>query len=372
MSALALPARPKVLVITLRRLGDVLLTTALIRTLRRGYPTACIDMLVFAGTEGILAGNPDIDRIETIAPRARVGEQLALLRRIARHYDLAVATHTGDRPTMLAFAAASWRAGLVPAEGGGGWWKRRAMHVAVPADPGSHRVDELMRLATALGLAPQAEVVCPGAAASERPLPRGRYAVLHANPMFRYRRWTDQGWHALARNLAKRGLTVIATGGPDPQESAYLDALWNGAGTPVERLDGCLDWPQLTALLRGAAVYVGADTSVTHLAAAAGCPTVALFGPTDPRLWGPWPAGGLGQSWRATGSIQRRGNVWLVQHTLPCSPCQREGCERRLDSPSACLDELGLAEVLAAVDQALAPATRVPKPATDFPSAIAS
>src|SRR6185436_19191717 len=144
----------------------------------------------------------------------------------------------------------------------------------------------------------------------------------HANPMFRYRRWSDAGWHALARGLAKRGLTIVATGGADPQERAYLDALW--AGAPVERLDGRLDWPQLTALLKGASLYVGADTSVTHLAAATGCPTVGLFGPTDPRLWGPWPAVGLSEIWCADGPLQQRGNVWLVQHAHPCTPCQKE------------------------------------------------
>jgi heptosyltransferase-3 len=149
-------------------------------------------------------------------------------------------------------------------------------------------------------------------------------------------------------------MTLVATGGSDPQERAYLDALWGGAGSPVERLDGQLDWPQLAALLRGAALYIGADTSVTHLAAAAGCPTVVLFGPTDPRLWGPWPADGLNEAWSAAGSIQRRGNVWLVQHVLPCTPCQKEGCERHLDSHATCLDELSAGEVLAAADQALA------------------
>ncbi len=358
MSALALPDRPKILVITLRRLGDVLLTTALVRTLRRAHPAARIDMLVFAGTEGILAGNPDIDGIETVRPRASVGEQFAMLRRIARRYDLAVATHTGDRPMLLAAAAAAKRAALVPAEGGGGWWKRRAVNVAVTADPANHRVAELMRLAAGLGLAPVAELVCPGTRKPERSAVPEPYAVLHANPMFAYRRWTADGWRALAWALTKRGLKVVATGGPDPRESAYLDELWNGVGTPVERLDGCLDWPQLAALLRGAAVYVGADTSVTHLAAAVGCPTVALFGPTDPRLWGPWPRGGLDAPWAAVGATQRRGNVFLVQRALPCTPCQREGCERHLDSPSACLDTLSVAQVLAAVDLAL---PRVPE-----------
>ena len=57
---IALPARPRILVVALRRLGDVLLTTPLIRSLKRAWPDATIDVLVFGGTEGILAGNPDI------------------------------------------------------------------------------------------------------------------------------------------------------------------------------------------------------------------------------------------------------------------------------------------------------------------------
>ena len=57
---IALPARPRILVVALRRLGDVLLTTPLIRSLKRAWPDAAIDVLVFRGTEGILAGNPDI------------------------------------------------------------------------------------------------------------------------------------------------------------------------------------------------------------------------------------------------------------------------------------------------------------------------
>jgi heptosyltransferase-3 len=46
--------------------------------------------------------------------------------------------------------------------------------------------------------------------------------------------------------------------------------------------------------------------------------------------------------------------VWLVQNPLPCLPCQEEGCERRLDSYSRCLDELSAVQVLVAVDRALA------------------
>ena len=124
----------------------------------------------------------------------------------------------------------------------------------------------------------------------------------------------------------------------------------------MRRLDGRLSWQELAALLGRARIYVGPDTSVTHLAAATGCPTVALFGPTDPRLWGPWPVGGLVEPWAPAGTIQRRGNVWLVQNPLSCLPCQQEGCDRHLTSRAQCLDELTSRQVLVAADQALAAA----------------
>jgi heptosyltransferase-3 len=187
--------------------------------------------------------------------------------------------------------------------------------------------------------------VRPGAT-PERP-----YAVIHAVPMFRYKRWTDAGWRELAAGLGTRGLAVVATGGPSEAERRYLDGVWSG--TDVQRHDGVLSWPELGTLIGGAALYVGPDTSVTHLAAATGAPTVALYGPTDPRLWGPWPAGGLDMPWAASGTIQNRRNVWLVQNPQPCLPCQSEGCDRHIDSYSRCMDELSVAQVLNAADRAL-------------------
>ena len=171
--------------------------------------------------------------------------------------------------------------------------------------------------------------------------------------MFVYKRWTLEGWRALAAGVRARGLKIVATGGPARAERSYLDQVW-GDLPDVARQDGQLSWPELAAVLAGARLFVGPDTSVTHLAAATGCPTVALFGPTDPRLWGPVPAEGLDPMWAASGTIQRRKNVWLVQNPLPCLPCQNEGCERHILSFSRCLNELEPAHVLHAVDAALA------------------
>jgi heptosyltransferase-3 len=354
MNRLDLPPRPRVLVVTLRRIGDVLLTTPLIRSLRRAWPEATIDALVFADTAGILAGNPDLDNIVTIPPQPSAAQTLILGARLFRGYDLAVSTQSGDRPT--GFAIAGGRACVAPvAANVNGRVKEALLTRCIAVTPGLHRVEEMLRLADALGIARVPELVCPRVAETgERPA--GPYAVIHAAPMFRYKQWTMSGWRELAGALTARGLNVIATGGPAEAERHYLDDVWNGAR--VTRRDGELTWSQLAGLLSQARVYIGPDTSVTHLAAASGCPTVALYGPTDPRLWGPWPVGGMDQIWTAASTIQRRGNVWLVQNALPCMPCQLEGCERRLDSYSQCLDEMAPGQVIAAADQALAAAKR--------------
>ncbi len=355
MTRLDLPERPRILVITLRRLGDVLLTTPLIRSLKAGFAGSSVTILVFRGTEGMLAGNPDVDEMITTSHRPSTAEMARLVGRLWRSYDLAVSTQAGDRPTFFALMAARRRVGLVPHAGEtGAWWKRYAHHIAVAADPESHRVTQLLRLASALGLEQTRDIVCPQGRGAEEFAPRMPYAVVHPSPFYRYKRWTDAGWRGLARGLAERGLALVATEGRDATEQAYVDTLWGPAEPPVTRVRGRLDWAALTALLKDAAVYVGPDTSMTHLAAASGCPTVALYGPTSPRLIGPWPPGGLAEPWDHAGTIQRRGNVWVVQNPLPCLPCEKLGCEGHLESYSRCLDELPVRSVLRVVDEALA------------------
>ena len=153
MTPLALPSNPRVLVVALRRLGDVLLTTPLIRSIKRAYPAASIEALVFAGTEGILAGNPDLAKVIAIPQRPGAGETLALLRRLARRYDVALSTQTGDRPTMLAWIAGRQSAGPIEPDGLSATVKRLALSRSYIADRQQHRVRDVLRLAELLGIA---------------------------------------------------------------------------------------------------------------------------------------------------------------------------------------------------------------------------
>lgn len=345
----ATPSR--VLVISLRRIGDLLLSTPLVRSVRRAWPDADIDVLVFENTAGIITGNPDINRIITMPPRPTASESLRLIGRLWRSYDIAISTQSGDRPTLFAFAAARRRAGVTTETDP--WLaralKRIALHRTVDAADQLHRVEQMLRLVDALEIPRVPELVCPAAAPTLSIAAPRQYVVVHAAPMFTYKEWTPEGWRKIASGLAQRGLAIVAIGGPGEAERRYLENVWHGVCEFHQ-----LEWPQTMRLLTKARVYIGPDTSTTHLAAAAGCPTVALFGPMDPRVWGPWPIGGLAAPWLASSPIQNRGNVWIVQNPLPCMPCTFEGCERHVRSRSACLDELSAEQVMAAIDQALA------------------
>ena len=117
---------------------------------------------------------------------------------------------------------------------------------------------------------------------------------------------------------------------------------------------GRLSIPQAGSLLRGAALYIGVDTSITHLAAACNTPTIALFGATPPTNFGPWPNGFIGdQPYQLRARTQTVGSVTILQGPGECVPCRKAGCQDRADSHSECLDLLEPSQVIEAAKQAL-------------------
>jgi heptosyltransferase III len=353
-----LPTPPRsILVICTRRIGDVLLATPVVRSLKAAYPEARIDLLVFDGTQGVLDGNPDIAQVITVAERPGPGAHLALIARLWRRYDLAVSLLAGDRPTLYAWAAGRRRIGTL-ADDGKSRWKQRLLQAWVPFDNlHTHTVVMNLRVVEQLGIAVHTTPVVRWSAAAERaagevlaPLGSARFAVLHVSPKFVYKSWTADGWGELAQALASDGLRVVIAGGASAQERRYVQSLLPRLPADALNLAGKVDLGTLACVLGRAALYVGTDTAVTHMAAALGTPTVALFGPSNPVKWGPWPAGfdaALPSPWPMRGS-GRTGNVFLVQGETDCVPCLHEGCERHTESRSDCLLHLPASRVVEA------------------------
>jgi heptosyltransferase-3 len=168
--------------------------------------------------------------------------------------------------------------------------------------------------------------------------------------MYTYKQWHINGWVEIIHWLHAQDFVIVLSGGSAQVEKEYADRIIAIAGIPIVNLIGQLTLGETTEMIRRAKLFIGPDTSVTHIAAACGTPTIALFGPTDPVRWGPWPYRWPADSdpWPLRGS-GRRGNVYLLQGEGGCVPCKQEGCDRHLNSFSECLTKLDSRRVVAAV-----------------------
>jgi len=171
----------------------------------------------------------------------------------------------------------------------------------------------------------------------------------------------------------------VLTGGPldaDRQRVAEVEQGVAGRALAGALLNvaGALDLGQMVTLLRGATLYIGPDTSITHLAAACETPLVALYGPVDPRIFGPWPQGhpavqpyvrrALRQVLRAPGaSGEGPARVVLLQGDPSCVPCNLAGCDRHNESRSECLETMRPERVLAEARALLRGEALPPQPA---------
>ena len=363
----------RILVIVTRQIGDVLLTTPLIRAARVRWPAAAIDVLGFAGTLSMLDGNADVaGRVEVDPGRGWRGA-LADIRRLWRRYDLALVAQESDRAHLYGWVAARVRSGIVPTRSATAWWKRRLLRHAVPiaGDRGAvHAVTEKLGLLAPWTDGPaEAEPVAP----ASKPLPPalaalvgGHCVVVQVPSMWRYKQWPVACYRAVVEALLADGWQVVLSGGPSAADRAKTAEV-AACGKPPRLIDACgqLDFGQLAGLLRGAALYLGPDTSVTHLAAACGVAVIALFGPSNPMRWAPWPAGRQAPPpYERRNPRQHNGRVLLLQGEAACPPgvpCGRAGCADHHASPSICL-EVGLswqrvlAEARAVLASAGAPA----------------
>ena len=349
-----------ILLIATRHIGDVLLTTPLLRSLRVAYPDARIDMLVYNWTADVLDGNPDVNNVISVNQDPRFSEYAALIKKIFRHYDLAVSTLTSDRPILYAFWAAHKRVSLVPPHRLNDAWKRWITQGWVELDDwDTHTVIQNLRLCDVLEIDRHYDVVVPKSPRSSEtlnallpfPWPTTPYAVFHMVPLRFYKRWTIKGWQEVARHLGVIGFRIVILGGRDKEEADYVRQFIQNRSPKTVDLTGKLKFAETAKLIGSCKVYVGLDTAVTHLAAATGAPTVALYGPTNPVKWAPWPHGFRKDRnpFERTGT-QHVGNVVLVQGAGDCVPCHEEGCDHHRQSKSRCLEELDGATVIRAIE----------------------
>jgi len=167
---------------------------------------------------------------------------------------------------------------------------------------------------------------------------RGTLIGVHASGGRASKQWHVDRFATVARHLAKeRSATIVLTG--SSADRAIVDQV-RRVLHGFDFIDACggLDLPALAALLGDLDLLITGDTGPMHLAAAMGTPVVALFGPSDPRRYGP---------------LIDEARVLRVD--LPCAPCGqvRLPPERCRGHVPDCMDGISVAMVVAAADELL-------------------
>ena len=371
----------KVLFIATRQIGDVLVTTPLIQQARELWPEAEFHFLGYRGKLDMLKGNPDIAELIETSDRPGFGEYLSLFNRLFQRYDLAIVTQPSDRAYFYGLVAAFRRVGVLGGHPQGltkqdkakksksdkqnAWKKAICLHTVDVDYFGQHVITEKLRLlevfyknvqdlfSKPISVVPPAGEALTPVIASQL---RSPYVVVHPGPLTAYKRWPLAYWQTLVTWLTQQGWQVVLSASPAKQDlqlnQDIVSLLDEATRQNVVNAAGKLSIPQARSLIQGAHLYIGVDTSITHLAAACNIPTVALFGPTPPSNFGPWPNGFIGkQPYQLRARTQTVGNVTILQGPGECVPCRKAGCEDRPDSRSECLDLLEPNQVIEAIEK---------------------
>lgn len=266
----------RILFITATRIGDAILFSGPLAHLARTHPGAQITVACGPLAAPLFRAAPGVSEIIVMAKRERAGHWLDLWRRTAaRRWDLVV---------DLRGSLTSWalRAGA------------RRVNRRKPGETARHRVAEAGAVLK-LDPPPAPEVWIDAAAREDagRLLPPGA-PILALAPAASapFKEWPAARFAALANALtgsggALEGARVALFGGPG--DLATSSAVSAGIkGVQVIDLTGQLDLVAAAACLQRAHLFVGNDSGLMHMAAAAGAPVLGLFGPTDERVYGPW------------------------------------------------------------------------------------
>ena len=346
--------RPRVLLIRPDHLGDVVMTSPAVELLRKALPQARLTMMVGPWSAEVARRDPLLDEVllcffpgfsrepkgSPLAPYSLLWRMAGELRR--GNYD-AVLLLRFDHwwgAWLAALAGTPVRVGHTVPEcrpflthfidpPGAGHWVERSLAVArrllevwgIPGEVAGYRPG------LRFGLREEDErsadrLLAELSLGREQPL-----VVLHPGSGARIKLWPEERWIGLGWTLAARGARILVTG--SPSEARMADRV--AAAIPDARsLAGRTDLGALAALFRRCSLVVGTDNGPLHLAVALDVPTVQLFGPTDPVVFGPW------------GDASRHR---VVAARWPGAPCGRLDLEPPAGSYASCMEAIPLEKV---------------------------
>jgi lipopolysaccharide heptosyltransferase II len=335
----------RVLVIRLRSIGDTVLTTPSLVALSRFLPHAKIHILLEDWVAPLLESSTLVDRVIAI-PRHSKSARARLAREMHRAgYDVVYNLHGGTTATFLTRATgATHRVGFTHYQ-----YARLHNHLA-PAPqkiwqrPTLHSAEQQLALIGWTGVPvtdrPAAQLQVSEVAArsisqklAAKGLDEGQpFALIHPAAALETKRWATENFARVVEEVTSRGLTPVAIASSG--ERHVLDSLLKQTSTRIVGFDN-LSLPEVTALASRAQLFVGNDSGIAHISAAAGARCVVIFGSSNVAHWRPW----------TTNKNE------VVREEMPCQPCHGYFCAE-FETPQ-CISRVPVERVVAAIDRIL-------------------
>jgi lipopolysaccharide heptosyltransferase I len=308
-------AAPKIVLVKLSSLGDVVHALPAARALRAWWPRAELTWVVERREQAILGSNPDVDHVVPVDTRlwrrefrrpggvpAVVVKVRGLVHRLAAgRFDVAIDLQgLWKSGVITALARAPLRVGLAARfcrERANAWFTNRRV---TPPQEAAHVVDQCLAVVGALGVdlaavgppafpiarEPDAEAAMARWLEEEGVKARTPFVLLNPGSGGDHKRWAVEAFRRLGEEVSVRlGARVAVSWGPgeEPLARAIAHGMRTGALVPPSTTI-----PQMVALFRRATLVVGGDTGPVHIAAVLGVPTIGLYGPTSARRNGPY------------------------------------------------------------------------------------
>jgi ADP-heptose:LPS heptosyltransferase len=322
-------APQKILVIQLRRLGDVILTVPALEALKKRYPDAKLDFLVEAPGAEAVAGLPAIDELLVYDAKGPLQALAWALKIRARRYDWVIDFLANPRTALItALSGAKVKAG--PAHVARRWAYNRRM---IQSPQACYAALEKVRWLNVLGVSPEDAPQLPRLMLAPRPAKLENVVGLVPPSRKETRRWPAPSYARLGRLLRdKHGCELKVFWGPGEKDLA--DEVVRGIGEGAWAIPATASIADLARELASCRVVVGNCAGPKHVALALGVPTVTIHGSSDPVSWTP----------------VHPDHRFVRLDELHCIGCRLNECPYNLE----CMRQLPAERVLPAVEQLLA------------------
>ncbi|HOJ51951.1 MAG TPA: lipopolysaccharide heptosyltransferase II [Syntrophales bacterium] len=332
--------------IKLSAIGDVVHTLPSLAALRKMYPDAHLTWVIEEEAADLIAGHPFLDRIiisrrktwlrNLSLPQTRREMKAFISSLRDRRYDLTIDFHGLFKSAVIAaFSRSQRKIGFRSMQELSGLFYTER----ITEDMGKHAVDRYLDFIRYLGWEnPPVEFIIPApvevkesaSAILQSAGIMGANAFIAVNPVALWptKLWREERFARLADMIMDiLGLPVVFTG--SKREEAYIKRIENAMkGKPIN-LAGQTTLRELAEIYRHALLVVTTDSGPMHIAAAVGTPTVALFGPTDPKRTGPYGPGHR-----------------VLRSPISCSPCLLKNCPHH-----QCMADIEVEDVFSHVEE---------------------